>query len=343
MGTTTPASKLHLYQGGLNLRTGISIDTAGTQASQQSELNLFTLGNGVKDVGVTGTRGWHLAARGNAYANPAEQNDLQLYSWNGSAINIRQYWDAAGNVGIGTTATPGLLNLFKAGAGGGAPVDLISFSAPGNTGTAEWNVAQILGDTNGANSADSYLAVNPISANGTGYVTGLVVKAGGNVGIGTTSPNKALHVVGDIEVTGTINAKYQDVAEWVESSQKLEAGTVVALDPEKSNQVLASSEAYDTKVAGVISVQPGISLGESGAGKVLVATTGRVKVRVDATRAPIKIGDLLVTSDVAGVAMKSVAVDVGGAKFHRPGTLIGKALEPLAKGTGDILVLLSLQ
>jgi len=29
--------------------------------------------------------------------------------------------------------------------------------------------------------------------------------------------------------------------------------------------------------------------------------------------------------------------------MHRPGTLIGKALEPLEKGQGEILVLLSLQ
>ena len=43
------------------------------------------------------------------------------------------------------------------------------------------------------------------------------------------------------------------------------------------------------------------------------------------------------------MAMKSEPLDLGGAKIHRPGTLIGKALEPLAKGTGEILVLLSLQ
>lgn len=169
----------------------------------------------------------------------------------------------------------------------------------------------------------------------------------GNVGIGKL-PSVKLDVEGSINASGaitggTINAKYQDVAEWVESSQKLEAGTVVALDPERFNQVLASSEPYDTRVAGVVSAQPGISLGERGEGKVLVATTGRVRVKVDATRAPIQIGDLLVTSNVAGVAMKSMPVEIGGAKFHRPGTLIGKALESLANGKGEILVLLSLQ
>ena len=148
---------------------------------------------------------------------------------------------------------------------------------------------------------------------------------------------------GNLTISGNINAKYQDVAEWVESSQALKAGTVVVLDPVKANQVIASTQSYDDRVAGVISLQPGIALGERGEGRVLVATTGRVKVRVDATNGPINIGDLLVTSKKAGVAMKSVPVQLSGIRMHRPGTLIGKALEPLSKGTGEILVLLSLQ
>jgi hypothetical protein len=148
---------------------------------------------------------------------------------------------------------------------------------------------------------------------------------------------------GNVTVTGTINAKYQDVAEWVPAAHAMSAGTVAVLNPSQSNQVMASAQAYDTRVAGVISETPGLILGESGQGKVLVATTGRVRVRVDATHAPIAIGDLLVTSDIEGVAMKSEPISVGGAALHRPGTLIGKALEPLAKGQGEILVLLSLQ
>src|SRR6185503_18457927 len=120
-------------------------------------------------------------------------------------------------------------------------------------------------------------------------------------------------------------------------------GTVVILDPTRSNQVTSSNTSYDTRVAGVISEQPGITLGEKSDNKVLVATTGRVRVKVDATDGPIQIGDLLVTSDREGFAMKSLPVEIGGPRMHRPGTLIGKALEPLAGGTGKILVLLSLQ
>jgi len=189
---------------------------------------------------------------------------------------------------------------------------------------------------------------NPVADNfqilGGGSATAkLVISAAGNVGIGTSTPAALLDVNGSVNVAGNIAAKYQDVAEWVNADEPLEPGTVVVLNPNKSNQVMASHDAYDTAVAGVVSANPGLILGESGTNKEKVATTGRVKVRVDATRGPIHVGDLLVSADTPGTAMKSIPVEVAGVKIHRPGTIIGKALEPLERGEGEILVLLTLQ
>jgi hypothetical protein len=121
------------------------------------------------------------------------------------------------------------------------------------------------------------------------------------------------------------------------------AGTVVVLNASRSNEVMASFRAYDTAVAGVVSERPGVILGTASPSKAQIATIGRVRVKVDATKHAVAVGDLLVTSDKPGMAMVSEPVDLGGVKIHRPGTLIGKALEPLRGGEGEILVLLSLQ
>lgn len=199
---------------------------------------------------------------------------------------------------------------------------------------------------NGAGGAGAFRVVT----NNSGSIAErLRVSPGGNVGIGEPNPTNRLHVAGNIFATGSITgasvigATYQDVAEWVPISSPLAPGTVVVLNRERRNEVMPSSAAYDMTVAGIVSAQPGIILGEASSSKAMIATTGRVKARVDASRAPIRIGDLLVTSDRPGMAMRSEPIDVGGVKIHRPGTLIGKALEPLEGGEGEILVLLSLQ
>jgi len=254
-----------------------------------------------------------------------------------------------GNVGIGTT-TPTNLSKLHVHSTGILTRILSETTSP--TGYAELAVkgsgrTYVVGV--GGGTENTYSVANKFFLfDADADAMRLAVDSSGNVGIGTTNPQFKLDVAGNINSSATITgnnivAKYQDVAEWVPASRSLPVGTVVTLDPTKSNHVEASSQAYDTRVAGVTSAQPGITLGEKSDTKVLVATTGRVLVNVDATNGPIQIGDLLVTSDREGFAMKSAPVEIGGARIHRPGTLIGKALEPLAGGTGKILVLLSLQ
>ena len=71
---------------------------------------------------------------------------------------------------------------------------------------------------------------------------------------------------------------------------------------------------------------------------------GLSEAKVDARNQAINLRDLLVTSGQAGTEMFSKPIKVNGTQIHSPGTIIGKALEPLATGkTGEILVLLSLQ
>lgn len=248
-----------------------------------------------------------------------------------------------GRVGIGTQNPQLLLHIYDA----SSAFAEIDRGANGNSGvvlrTAGDNSTQWIIGEHGTN--------NDLQIVSPSYTTPRLVieQTTGNVGIGAAVTTAKLTVGGNIVANGSItgatvvNATYQDLAEWVPASADLDPGTVVVLDGSHDNQVRSSSDAYDTAVAGVVSANPGLLLGKEGASKEKIATTGRVKVHVDATAAPVAIGDLLVTSERSGFAMKSQPMTIGGRKLHQPGTIIGKALEPLNGGTGDILVLLSLQ
>jgi hypothetical protein len=67
--------------------------------------------------------------------------------------------------------------------------------------------------------------------------------------------------------------------------------------------------------------------------------TGVVPVKVTADRGAIKPGDLLTASCVPGHARRAEPVTLEGVELYRPGTVLGKALEPLESGTGTVTVL----
>jgi len=75
----------------------------------------------------------------------------------------------------------------------------------------------------------------------------------------------------------------------------------------------------------------------NGKRRVPIALMGKVKCMVDATYAPILVGDLLTSSATPGHAMKALDLT------RSTGTLLGKALGNLDAGRGLITVLVCLQ
>ena len=128
-----------------------------------------------------------------------------------------------------------------------------------------------------------------------------------------------------------------DVAEWVVLSEPAEPGDVVELDLNAPGRYRPTSRVCSDLVAGVISTDPGVILGQDGTSglRARLALTGIVPVRVTDEGGPILPGDLLVASSRPGYAMRCPVEDAC------PCVLVGKALEPMTSGEeGLILVLL---
>jgi hypothetical protein len=93
-------------------------------------------------------------------------------------------------------------------------------------------------------------------------------------------------------------------------------------------------------VAGGGSYRPGLILDrdpDQTVPRAPISIMGKVSVRAEATQAPIRVGDLLTTSEVPGHA-KAVTSPAEGA-----GAIIGKALTPLEHACGMVDMLISLQ
>jgi len=136
---------------------------------------------------------------------------------------------------------------------------------------------------------------------------------------GNTQPGT---VTGRWTLTGTspnesrFEATYSaDVAEYYEGDREYEVGTVLVFGGDK--EVTTTTRYADTRIAGVVSNTAGFAMFTGCPGlKNLVALTGRVPVKV---LGKIRKGDILVTSEIEGVAVRSPEVV--------PGAIVGKAIQ----------------
>jgi len=151
-------------------------------------------------------------------------------------------------------------------------------------------------------------------------------------------------------------ADFSEMLAVSSGGRSVEAGDVMVIDPSRDRSIVMATKAYSTLAAGVYSTSPGFvgsprdwdkTLGEDQTGtysmdematmhnEIPLAVMGIVPCKVSAENGPINPGDLLVTSDTPGHAMREADPPNG--------TIIGKALGSLGAGTGVIEVLVTLQ
>jgi hypothetical protein len=214
----------------------------------------------------------------------------------------------------------------------------------------------------GENSYNNDVAIKGVATNATagtgvrgeGASYGMYAKATYPSGIGLYAEGgtsgKAAKFIGNVVLYGQTSGvvvmelgEGLDYAEAFDISEGIDLapGTVVAIDSENPGKLTSCKNAYDKRVAGIIAGARGLASGvRLGTGKYDkdVALAGRVYCQVEAFDEAIEPGDLLTTSATPGYAMK--AAD----HLKAQGAILGKAMEPLAKGQkGMILVLVTLQ
>lgn len=199
----------------------------------------------------------------------------------------------------------------------------------GGEGTAVWGETQTGRAIVGVVTAGEGIGVWGESKNG--------------VGVHAKGGKLAAFFEGDVSVTGDILLSNADCAEDFEvtGTESIEPGMVMVLGDDGVLQ--PSRQAYDKRVAGVVSgagsYKPGIVLDRQRPqpNRKPIALLGKVYCKVDASHAPIEIGDLLTTAPIPGHAMK--ATDPKQAF----GAVVGKALRRLQEGQGLIPILIALQ
>jgi hypothetical protein len=298
--------------------------------------------------------------------NDGTFNILQMYVYSSTAYWHGDFLDVYR--ARGTRASPAIVQDGDR---------LFGFEASGYDGTAFQKAAAIQANVDGPPSTGIVPGRWEFVTTDTSgiHTTRMVVKSDGNVGFGTgTSSNAKVHInntanqpalridssagtnaleiynteggqnlifrvertTGNVYADGNFTGGGADVAERIDVSEAVEPGDVVEIDPDNPGKFRKAREALSTRVAGVISTAPGVVLGNKSAehndARPIFALAGRVPVKVTAKYGAIAVGDLLVSSPIPGYAMKCPE------KSQCIGAVIGKALEPLAEGSGLIEV-----
>jgi hypothetical protein len=383
IGTTTPLSKLHLFDpvdsvthvlqsgGGVNAWAKVAFnnpngqwDIATSRSFNNDVLYIDRLGNGSLEfqLSTTGLLGLGIEPQSKLHLYEPDNSVSQRIQTGGGVnawtrlelINANGQWDIGtsrsfnndvfyidrnGNSALEfQLSTTGLLGL------GIEPQAKLHLYEPNNSvshrietggGVNAWSRTEY------ANANGQWITGTSRGFNGDQFY---IYRAGAPAIAFGLQPN------GDAYLQGTMSCKVltitggADIAEPFQmSSDEIPKGSVVVIDEANPGHLKLSTEAYDTRVAGIVSgangIKPGISLHQEGAleGGENVALSGRVYVHADATNGAIKPGDLLTTSATPGHAMKV------GDHAKAQGAILGKAMTGLKDGKGMVLVLVTLQ
>ena len=195
----------------------------------------------------------------------------------------------------------------------------------------------------GTSSSDTGIGVHGIAATGGQFETG---EGNEIIGRGFGHTNFRVDANGKVFADSGFQTGGADFAESFAVSgdrQHYEAGDLLVIDRDGTRKMTLSQHRYSKLVAGIYSTKPGLlgtqhTMFDSNLQQEIpLAVVGVVPCKVSSENGEILTGDLLVSSDTPGYAMR------GTDQKRMLGAIVGKALEPLPYGKGIIFVLVTLQ
>ncbi len=250
--------------------------------------------------------------------------------WGDSVAGPGVVGTSANSVGLHgvSTSGSGVMGVSTSAAG----VMGVSASAAGVVGASTSAPGVAARSTNGPGlfAATQNGAIGLLAMNGTANV--IEARRDGNPE-DPTSGVRVFRVTKNGQIYGTqlVIQWAADLAEVIPVSQgNPKPGDVVEIDPDEAENYRLAATANSTRVAGVISTEPGMTLGATeDPNQPQLALAGRVPVKVCDEGGPIRPGDLLASSSSPGHAMRAP-------DNPAPGTIIGKSLGFHESGTGLI-------
>jgi hypothetical protein len=343
IGTLNPTGKLQVEDAEWNSAPLLVRGQAGGVVGPAITMDA-TDGTGGRKYSIISTNSGAAAAAG------------KLAIWDDSGGAYRFVLDAGGDIGIGTTNPTSKLQVSSSTSGGLADptlrVDNLStaggvagwFSAKGTDATvALHNLGSgpLLKGFGGNGGEAEFLFDNDGSLKFYDASFNNTIKLSPTTGRTTT---KVLEITGGSDLSEQFEVNHPNEVSGEIVPESLQPGMVVSIDAQNPGKLVVSNQAYDHKVAGIISgaggIATGMLMGQQGSpadGSTPVALAGRVYCWADATHGAIEPGDMLTTSDTPGHAMK--VTDHAQAQ----GATIGKSMTGLAHGKGLVLVLVTLQ
>jgi len=349
IGTSSPDEKLHV-SGTVKAE---STDARAVEGYTSSDNEWVSAIYGRNEGNGDGVYGWSQNRHGTVgVTQSSDPEDAGVWAFNdgpGPAIKAEGDGYFTGNVGVGTSSPDARLHVVAGtaydddGVRGEASAEDgfgVMGMATGPYGVGVYAEGPASGEALRAYSSGGRAIWATTDAD---YTAALLSESGGPNGWAAWFHGNVLITDRDTGATVIELGKGLDYGEGFNVSDEagIGPGTVLVIDAENPGELAISEQAYDPKVAGVVSGANGLDSAIRLGGDQFdytVALAGRVYCNVDASYGEVSPGDLLTTSPTPGYAM--VVKDYSKAQ----GAILGKAMEGLGQGEqGQILILVTLQ